>query len=56
MTEETEEVKVEICKCVRCRIKRFRLTQSFSSLPTKPVSKIVGKHEYLRLDDVNDPY
>lgn len=54
--ENTEETKVEICKCVRCRIKRFRLMQSLSSLPTKPVSKIVGKHEYLRLDDVNDKY
>jgi hypothetical protein len=60
MTEEKElpleaPEQMELCKCKRCRIKRFRMRQAFI-LPTKPVARIVGKHEYIRLDEVNDRY
>ena len=50
------EASMEICKCVKCRIKRFHQVRALGFLPKKPLSRIAGKHEYLRLDDANDQY
>jgi|ERR1700690_289303 len=48
--------EIEICNCKKCRIKRFRAIQALGYLPKKPESKIVGKHEFLRMDNVDDKY
>jgi hypothetical protein len=60
MTEQSplEEapIPVELCNCAKCRINRFRTKQAMGYLPVKPESRIVGKHEYLRLDGVNEEY
>jgi len=55
-TPEEVPIPVEICNCAKCRINRFRTKQAMGYLPVKPESRIVGKHEYLRLDGVNEKY
>ena len=53
---EKEEPKSTFKLNRKQRIKLFRLKQALGYLPKKPEGKIVGKHEYIRLEESVTPY
>lgn len=56
MSETQEETKSTFKSNRKQRFQALKLKQLIGILPTKPESRIAGKHEYIRLENVNDPY
>lgn len=54
--EETQEEESTHRLNRKQRIKLFKLKQSLGFLPKKPEARIAGKHEYIRLEQVNEYY